>query len=102
MLRRCLLLSLAALAALPSVALAQSADGLTTKTLYAGGPSGRYLMGGTWLQRLDPGDTGSAQGFTTSASTAGWNQVTVPNAWNATDHSDASFAGGVGWYRKDF
>ena len=28
--------------------------------------------------------------------------MTVPNAWNAGDNSDASFAGGVGWYRKDF
>ena len=28
--------------------------------------------------------------------------MTVPNAWNATDESDASFLGGVGWYRKDF
>jgi beta-glucuronidase len=26
----------------------------------------------------------------------------VPNAWNAGDNSAASFAGGVGWYRKDF
>ena len=28
--------------------------------------------------------------------------MTVPNAWNATDESEASFAGGVGWYRSDF
>jgi beta-glucuronidase len=26
----------------------------------------------------------------------------VPNAWNATDQSEASMKGGVGWYRKDF
>jgi len=25
-----------------------------------------------------------------------------PNAWNATDQSEASMHGGVGWYRKDF
>ena len=55
MLRRCLLLSLLAALALPTAALAQSpiahaaqADGLQTKTLYKGGASGRYLMGGQW------------------------------------------------------
>jgi beta-glucuronidase len=26
----------------------------------------------------------------------------VPNAWNATDESEESFMGTVGWYRKDF
>ena len=54
MLRRCLLLSLLAVLALPTAAMAQSpsanaaqADGLLTKTLYKGGASGRYLMGGS-------------------------------------------------------
>ena len=59
-------------------------------------------MGGQWLFRADPGGNGAQLGFASSASTAGWTPVTVPNAWNAKDYSDASFAGGVGWYRKDF
>jgi beta-galactosidase/beta-glucuronidase len=101
MLRRCLLLSLLAVLALPTSALAES-DGLAQKTLYKTGNSGRYLMGGTWLYRADPGGNGASQGFASSTSSAGWNPVTVPNAWNAKDYSDASFAGGVGWYRKDF
>jgi beta-glucuronidase len=28
--------------------------------------------------------------------------VTVPYAWNATDESNASMRGAIGWYRKDF
>src|SRR3954447_22266858 len=69
---------------------------------YYAGPSGRFLMGGTWLFRKDDADKGLSQGFMRNASTAGWSRVTVPNAWNATDESPQSFAGTVGWYRKDF
>src|SRR3954453_15758973 len=101
MLRRLLLLSLLAVLALPASALAQS-DGLVQKTLYKTGASGRYLMGGTWLYRPDPAGNGPALGFPSNSATEGWAPVTVPNAWNAKDYSDASFAGGVGWYRKDF
>jgi beta-glucuronidase len=101
MLRRCLLLSLLAALALPAVAAAQS-DGLAQKTLYKTGASGRYLMGGQWQYRADPGGNGAVSEFAANPSTAGWTDVTVPNAWNAKDYSDASFAGGVGWYRKSF
>jgi beta-glucuronidase len=101
MLRRCLLLSLLAALALPAVASAQS-DGLAQKTLYKAGPSGRYLMGGQWWYRADPSGNGASQGFSSNPTTLGWTAVTVPNAWNAKDYSDASFAGGVGWYRKSF
>src|SRR3954471_14475289 len=69
----------------------------TAKTLYRNGPSGRFLMGGTWLRKLDNRQSGPQR----ETGTAGWTKVTVPNAWNAGDNSDASFAGGVGWYRKD-
>jgi beta-glucuronidase len=68
------------------------------KTLYKTGPSGRYLMNGTWLFKLDNHQSGPQL----ETGTAGWKQVTVPNAWNAGDDSEASFLGGVGWYRKDF
>jgi beta-glucuronidase len=70
--------------------------------LYYAGPSGRYLMNGSWLFRFDAADKGVQQGWQRNAATAGWTRVAVPNAWNATDQSAASFAGGVGFYRKDF
>jgi hypothetical protein len=68
------------------------------KTLYKTGPSGRYLIDGTWLFKLDNRQSGPQR----EAGTNGWTRVTVPNAWNAGDDSEQSFLGGVGWYRKDF
>jgi hypothetical protein len=70
--------------------------------LYANGQNGRYLMGGQWLFRLDPRGQGLSQAWQRQTSTSGWSFTTVPNAWNATDQSEASMHGGVGWYRKDF
>jgi beta-glucuronidase len=68
------------------------------KTLYKTGPSGRFLMNGTWLFKLDNHQSGPQR----QTATAGWKRVTVPNAWNVGDDSPRSFLGGVGWYRKDF
>jgi len=81
---------------------AQSASVPSAKTLYQAGPSGRFLMDGQWLFRLDPEDVGLRQRFKDQSSTTGWGPTTVPNAWNATDESLESFQGSVGWYRKDF
>ena len=104
MVRRSVLLIATALAlvALPAPAALAQGDGITTKTLYETGPSGRYLVGGTWLFRADPADQGLRGRWQSGASTSGWAPTTVPNAWNAHDFSNASMAGSVGWYRKDF
>jgi len=123
---RPLILAVVALAAAPAAALAQAtpptgpvqqpsgtpaptkpAPGYPAETprpgaLYRTGPTDRYLLGGTWLFRFDAKDEGVRQHWQRNASTAGWSRVTVPNAWNATDSSPQSFAGGVGFYRKDF
>ncbi|HLH66120.1 MAG TPA: glycoside hydrolase family 2 TIM barrel-domain containing protein [Solirubrobacteraceae bacterium] len=75
----------------------------TPGALYVDGPSDRWLLGGTWLYRADPTDSGIADGWwRDSSSTVGWAPVTVPNSYNAGDLSDASMAGSVGWYRRDF
>ena len=73
----------------------------STNVLYSEGQSGRFIMDGPWLFRFDNGN-GLGSGFTTNPSTAGWNVVSVPNAWNVGENSVASFNGAVGWYRKDF
>jgi Glycosyl hydrolases family 2, TIM barrel domain/Glycosyl hydrolases family 2, sugar binding domain/Glycosyl hydrolases family 2 len=71
--------------------------------LYRDGQSGRYLLGGAWLYRADPGDQGLVSGwFADLAATDGWTAISVPNAFNAGDFSNASMAGSVGWYRRDF
>jgi len=68
------------------------------KTLYKTGPTGRYLMDGTWLFKLDNRQSGPQL----ESGIVGWKQITVPNAWNVGDDTPQSFLGGVGWYRKDF
>jgi beta-glucuronidase len=75
----------------------------THGALYRDGPDDRYLLGGTWLYRADPGDVGATQGlWRDTGDTTGWGQVAVPNSFNARDLSDASMNGSVGWYRRDF
>jgi beta-glucuronidase len=93
---------LVGLAALVGAAPAHAASPPSHKTLYADGPQGRYLLDGTWLFRLDPTNTGRSHHWERGRSTAGWKPVTVPNVWNLGDPSNASMAGGVGWYRRDF
>jgi beta-glucuronidase len=97
-----LLLPFAALALALLLPAGAGADVPSAKTLYHDGPSGRYLMDGTWYFRLDGADQGVRQRFYKQSSTAGWSKVTVPNVWNAGDDSQASMQGSVGWYRKDF
>jgi beta-glucuronidase len=75
----------------------------TKGALYRDGQNDRYLLGGTWLYRADPGDLGLGQGWWRNiADTTGWSPVAVPNSWNTGDFSAASMAGSVGWYRRDF
>jgi beta-glucuronidase len=98
-LSKILILAAAVLGMSAGPAAAQSAVSTPSdKTLYRNGPSGRFLMDGPWLFRFDNRQSGPQR----DTGTAGWRRVTVPNAWNATDESDASFGGAVGWYRKDF
>ena len=81
---------------------AQAADGITRGTTYSDAPDSRYLLGGTWLFRLDPAGVGLTQKFQRLKTTDGWLPTAVPRAWNAGDDSVTSFQGTVGWYRKDF
>ena len=75
----------------------------TSGALYRDGPNDRWLLGGTWLFRADPGNVGLTERYEApSNATTGWSPVTVPNSWNAGDLSAASHAGSVGWYRRDF
>jgi beta-glucuronidase len=85
---------------LPGPAIA--ADRPKAKTIYRDGPSGRYLLGGTWYQRSDPLDAGLKTGLYRAASRGGWARTGVPDAANAADFSPQSYMGSVHWYRKDF
>jgi len=72
------------------------------KALYRDGPSGRFLLDGTWYERPDPTDQDVSLRFQRQASLSGWRQTTVPRAVNAGDFSTASYLGTVAWFRKDF
>src|SRR5215208_513750 len=96
------LLPFALVAVLAAPSLAQAADVPSNKTLYADGPSGRFLMDGQWLFRLDAADHGMRRRFYRQSSKGGWSPVSVPNVWNVGDDSEASMRGSIGWYRKDF
>ena len=75
----------------------------TKGALYRDGQTGRYLLGGTWLYRPDYDNVGLLQRWWRDvASTVGWEELTVPNAYNAGDYSTTSWNGWVGWYRRDF
>jgi beta-glucuronidase len=102
-LRRLLIITAAMMFASASGAAAQPPQPPTKGALYTDGQTGRYLLGGSWLFRADPGDVGLAQRWWLAGpSTAGWTAVTVPNTYNAGDYSNAGTAGSVGWYRRDF
>ena len=93
------LLAAAALLAAAGPAAAQSTVSTpSARTLYKTGPTGRFLMDGQWLFKFDTRQSGPQL----ETGSAGWKAVAVPNAWNAGDNSAESFAGTVGWYRKDF
>jgi beta-glucuronidase len=66
------------------------------------GQDERFLLGGSWLVRLDPTDVGLTQRLYAQSTTDGWTATTVPSAWNAGVEDQPSFLGSVAWYRKDF
>ena len=90
------------LATLVATAPAQAADKPKPGSVYRNGPSGRYLLGGTWHQRADPQDAGLAQRFQRQEALTGWTPTTVPSASNAGVFTPESYIGTVHWYRKDF
>jgi len=83
--RLVLALTLAAVAV--GAAPVHAADVPSPGALYETGPSGRYLIDGSWRFRLLGG---------------AWRTVQVPYAWNVTDPSAKGFRGGIGEYVKDF
>jgi glycosyl hydrolase family 2 len=66
------------------------------------GPTGRYMLDGQWLLRLDRADRGAGRHWERRRSTAGWSPITIPNAWNANDRTSRGFIGAPAWYRRDF
>ena len=73
------------------------------KTLYADGPSGRFLIDGQWLFRLDAADQGVAPALRAPELDGGLvARRRCRTCGTSGDDSEASMRGSVGWYRKDF
>ena len=70
--------------------------------LYQDGPDGRYLLDGDWLFRLDDADQGVKQRWMRSSDRRRLEHGHGAERLERGDPSNASMAGGVGWYRKDF
>src|SRR3954467_11095583 len=84
------------------VASAQQAAAPNPRPVTQDGPSGRYMLDGQWLLRVDRSDRGAGQHWERRRATGGWTPVTVPNAWNANDRTSSGFIGAPAWYRRDF
>ena len=93
---------LCALASVLASVPAHAADRPKPGAVYRDGPSGRYLLDGTWHQRPDSGDAGIKQRFQRQRSLSGWTPTSVPSASNAGVFTNESYLGTVHWYRKDF
>ena len=96
------LVAVAAVAAIAAPAASAQGTAPNPHPVTHDGPTGRYMLDGTWLVRVDRRDRGAGQHWARRHSTAGWTRVTIPNAWNANDRSESGFIGAPAWYRKDF
>lgn len=99
--------AVAAVAAALCLLPAQTAQAAKATTLKAGAPykygaSNRYTLGGTWYLRRDVANAGLRQHWERSRSFKGWEQVTIPNAFNAGDDSELSYVGYTAWYATQF
>ena len=101
--RLALACALVVLAALAAAGPAAAATTPPERAITYDGPTGRFLLDGSWRLRLDRKVRGVSHGWYGERSLKRWKRkVTVPNAWNAGNFSAASMGGGVAWYRKDF
>src|SRR3954462_15063065 len=89
-------------AAIAAPAAAQQVSPPNPRPVVQDGPSGRYMLDGQWLLRVDRRDRGAGQHWERRQSNAGWSPVTIPNAWNANDLTPCGFIGAPAWYRRDF
>jgi beta-glucuronidase len=97
-----LMTAAAGIAIAAPAAAAQQVSPVNPRPVVGDGPTGRYMLDGRWLLRLDRADRGAGQHWERRRSTAGWTPITVPNAWNANDQTSNGFIGAPAWYRRDF
>lgn len=96
------LFAIALLTALAPAPSAAAATKLRPGAPFAYGQSNRYTIGGNWFLRRDIGNQGLTKRWSKTTNFAGWERVTVPNAFNADDSSELSYVGYTAWYGTQF
>ncbi|MBJ7354491.1 MAG: hypothetical protein JHC98_06660 [Thermoleophilaceae bacterium] len=66
------------------------------------GQSNRFTLSGQWFLKQDPSNIGLAAQYQKTTNFSGWNGISVPNAFNAGDASEASYIGSIAWYGTQF
>src|SRR4051812_49310353 len=92
----------AAAAAIAAPAAAQQVSPPNPRPIVQDGPSGRYMLDGQWLLRVDHRDRGAGQHWERGRSRAGWSRATTRTSGNATALSPGGFMGARAGYRRDF
>lgn len=81
---------------------AMAADNPRKGAPFSYGQSNRYTLDGTWFLKDDPTNIGNAARYQSLKNFASWKKITVPNAFNAGDASEASYTGSIAWYATQF
>jgi beta-glucuronidase len=81
---------------------ASAASAPTKGAPFSYGQTNRYTLGGTWFLKQDPTGVGQASHFETTTNFSSWKSITIPNAFNAGDSSEASYTGSIAWYGTQF
>jgi beta-glucuronidase len=66
------------------------------------GQTNRFTLNGAWFLKQDPTNIGVTSQFQKTTDFASWKSITVPNAFNAGDGSQASYTGSIAWYGTQF
>jgi len=81
---------------------AMAADKPSKGAPFKYGQSNRFTLDGTWFLKADPTDTGRSDRYQRLKDFSSWSKISIPNAFNAGDASEASYTGSVAWYATQF
>lgn len=81
---------------------ASAADTPSKGAPFSYGQTNRFTLDGTWFLRLDPTNVGLGAQYKKTTNFSSWKSITVPNAFNAGDSSEASYTGSIAWYGTQF
>jgi beta-glucuronidase len=81
---------------------AMAADNPRAGAPFSYGQTNRFTLDGTWFLKTDPTNVGTAARYQSLKNFSSWKKVSIPNAFNAGDSSEASYTGSIAWYATQF